>query len=406
MVYDTILISSTRVTVHQPERWMAAQSMEVTMKRALMLMLVLLIAVFLFPQEEVKKEFRVKDGQTLTIDLRTGGSITIVGWKKNVLEINVDYRDDKVDLWNVTMEQTDEGVDVRSALKSRRWGRSNRLKSPDFSISVPAKFNLVVKTMGGSIALTGINGTISGRTMGGDLDLKQLKGEINLLTMGGNITLTDSDLDGKLRSMGGRVLFDNVVGDVSGNSMGGNVIMKQVTRRDGNSTGKVVNIRTMGGAIKLNEAPFGAKLHTMGGDIQVRLAKEFADVRTMGGDIEIKEIDGWIKATTMGGDIEITMVGDPDKRDRHVYLTSMGGDITLTLPAKLSMEVDIELAYTKNSERNYKIHSDFDLKIENTDQWDHKRSPRKYIYGTATISGGKHKVKIKTVNGHIYLKKK
>jgi hypothetical protein len=33
-------------------------------------------------------------------------------------------------------------------------------------------------------------------------------------------------------------------------------------------------------------------------------------------------------------------------------------------------------------------------------------SPRKYIYGKAQIKGGKHKIKIKTINGNITLKEK
>jgi DUF4097 and DUF4098 domain-containing protein YvlB len=160
----------------------------------------------------------------------------------------------------------------------------------------------------------------------------------------------------------------------------------------------------MGGYINVNVAPKGAKVSTMGGDIEIRSAKEFVRAKTMGGDIEIDEVDGWVKATTMAGSIEVTMVGNPDKGDRNVSLTSMSGDIELTVPAGLSMELDLELSYTKGHEGDYDIHSDFDFEREETKKWDRDNgSPRKYIYGKASIKGGKHSIRIKTINGDIYL---
>jgi DUF4097 and DUF4098 domain-containing protein YvlB len=188
--------------------------------------------------------------------------------------------------------------------------------------------------------------------------------------------------------------------------MGGNVVYKNVKPRNGKSTGKVVHITTMGGSINVSDAPEGAEVHTMGGKIHIRSAKQFVSAKTMGGDIEIDDIDGWVKATTMGGNIEVTMTGDPDKGKRDVTLSSMGGDITLTVPGGLSMNVDIELVFTEKRQGKYKIFSDFDIKEEISDKWDFGNgTPRKTIHGTATLKGGKNRIKIETINGNIYLKK-
>jgi len=224
--------------------------------------------------------------------------------------------------------------------------------------------------------------------------------------MGGDIELTGSRLDGSLTTMGGKVLFEDVEGDVDGKSMGGNVILRNVRRSDGSSTGDMVKISTMGGDVEVDDAPAGADLHTMGGDIEVGRAAGFVKAKTMGGDIELEAIDGWIEATTMGGDIEARMVGDVASGDRHVELTSMSGDVELIVPAGLSMAIDVELAYTKNSSKDYEIESDFDLEISETSDWSHEwGSPRKVIRGKATLGGGEHKVKIRTVNGDVVLKK-
>ena len=125
----------------------------------------------------------------------------------------------------------------------------------------------------------------------------------------------------------------------------------------------------------------------------------------MGGSISIDKIDGWVKATTMGGDVKVVMTGDPSQGKRDVEISSMGGDIRLTVPAGLSMDVDITLAYTKDALRQYRIISDFDLELEETDKFDYsKGSARKYIYGTGLIRGGKYKIVGSTVNGNVYLK--
>jgi DUF4097 and DUF4098 domain-containing protein YvlB len=119
----------------------------------------------------------------------------------------------------------------------------------------------------------------------------------------------------------------------------------------------------------------------------------------MGGDIRIREIDGWVKATTMGGDVWVTVIGNHD-----VELTSMHGDITLAIPDGADLDIDIELDYTKNSSRNYKIVSDFPIDQHESTDWDYDQgSPRKTIRGTA--AGGGSRVAIRTINGNVYLKR-
>jgi len=115
------------------------------------------------------------------------------------------------------------------------------------------------------------------------------------------------------------------------------------------------------------------------------------NVTTMGGDIRIDSVDGTRQATTIAGDIDITMVGDPEKGNRDVKLKSMSGDVALTLPAGLSVDLDITLAYTKESSRDYKIISDFPIELEYTKEWDHSQgSPRKiYLWNRHDFWGQK-----------------
>lgn len=354
----------------------------------------------------LQKEFKVREGQKLDIDLKTGGSITITGWEKNILQVKVTFRNHDETIPRIEMKQSGDVVSIESEFDPMENGNH---RSPKLDIYLPYRFDLKIKTMGGEISLDQIQGEFEGKTMGGSLSFSHLKGRIDMTTMGGNISLKESDIDGSIKTMGGRVVLENVIGDIKGSSMGGNVVYKNVRTRKGESTGKVVKITTMGGSINVDQALEGADVHTMGGKIHIKHARQFVKAKTMGGDITIDEIDGWVTATTMGGEIEVTMTGDPDKGKRDVQLTSMGGDITLEVPADLSMNIDIELSYTKGSWKKYKIESDFKLNIEETKEWvkshDSHGYYQKIISGKGKTRDGKNLVKIKTIDGNIYLKK-
>jgi DUF4097 and DUF4098 domain-containing protein YvlB len=391
------------------------------MKRASLVLLVLFFLNQGAKPDTIEKEFKVAMGKKLELDLKTGGTIDITGWDKELVDINIrlggrDAKDSKVDF-----EETSAGVRVYSHQTGHSRNHSTNLR---FEIKVPKKFDIEIESNGGGISIANVEGTMKGRTMGGRLDLTKLKGYVNLKTMGGEISVTNSDLDGEVKTNGGRVLIQDVTGDLRGSSLGGQMIRKNVTNRHGDSRKDEVHISTMGGDIDVDDAPSGADVQTMGGNIRIRSASKFVKAKTMGGTIEIGQangsvnvttmggnvqidsVDGTVEATTMAGNINIKMVGDAEKGDHSAKLKSMSGDVELTVPSNLSMAVDITLAYTRESSRNYKIISDFPIQLDSTKEWDHHRgSPRKYIYGTGTIAGGKNRLRIETVNGDVYLKK-
>jgi hypothetical protein len=357
---------------------------------------------------DINKEFPVKSGQKLEMDLKSGGAIYITGWNQEKVTVKVDLGGRKASDVRIDVDETTTGVAITSDYERRRRNRSSDL---EFHINVPEKFDLDLSTAGGEITIDNVEGAIEGTTMGGELNFTRLKGTIDFKTMGGGIKLTNSDIDGEVKTNGGSVVLRDVIGNVNGHSMGGSVTYDNVTDRLGKSTGKEVTISTMGGEVKVDHAPFGANVSTMGGDISVRSAKKYVKAKTMGGEIVIDTIDGGVHAVTMGGDVSVTMVGDPEQGNRDVYIESMGGDITLVVPDALSMDIDITLAYTRDSERwedgrPPKIISDFEIQKEETTEWERKHgSARKYIYGKATIGGGKNKIHIETTNGDVNLKK-
>jgi DUF4097 and DUF4098 domain-containing protein YvlB len=189
------------------------------------------------------------------------------------------------------------------------------------------------------------------------------------------------------------------------------------------SHASVVSIHHMGGGIDVADAPDGADLSTMGGDIHLVSSGSFAKLKTMGGDISVDRaagsVDastmggkitighagGAIKASTMGGDVTAHLTGSSTAR-RDISLSSMSGAILLTVPKDFGMDVQIKLAYTKNSSGNFRVIQHLGLTERQTTEWDdtHGGTPRKYIYVTGRVGNGGNTVKIETINGDISLK--
>jgi DUF4097 and DUF4098 domain-containing protein YvlB len=281
------------------------------------------------------------------------------------------------------------------------------------TIQVPRLCDVQFSSMGGSLKLVDLRGSFRGKTMGGELNLEKVQGNVSLTTMGGNITATDCDLDGKLSTMGGEAELRNVSGDVDASSMGGIVRYVNVRDRSGNlraqsgltvrgMTEKTVILSTMGGDIELKAAPEGATVKTMGGDIDIREAEQFVKATTMGGDIRVDVRNGWVELTTMAGNIETTVRESLGDSDNGIKLETMSGDVNVVVPAGLSLSFDLTIAYTRNSDQNYQIATDYGLKEERSADWDNSQgSPRKTIRATGSVGGGHYPIKIKTINGNI-----
>lgn len=415
------------------------------MKSSLILVAILFLTMAYLPQSlcaapgrTIEKSFPVPMGGKLVLDLDTGGNVEIAGWDKPEIAVTVAIGGDDADRVNVDFEPSSSGLRVHSDCEKHRHADIDL----HFTIKVPDMCDVSIDSKGGEIAIQGVEGELSGKTMGGALELARVKGGIRLETMGGAVKVEDSEADGTVSTMGGEVTIRNVKGNLKGSTMGGSVTYDNVTGRSassgdedvhistmggdikiGKAEGKVnaktmggdvdvskadeVHVTTMGGDINVDEAPAGARVTTMGGDVTIHSAGKYVKAKTMGGNIEVDAVDGGADASTMGGDVTVTMTGDPKKGDREVNLSSMGGDITLTVPAGLSMKFDLEIKYTKKHRGDCKIVNDFPMDIKESPEWEHNfwGQASKHIYGTGSVAGGDHLIKIRTVNGKITIKK-
>lgn len=368
----------------------------------MVLLLLISFSTMLFGQYPIKKEISVKSGSKIVLDFETGASINIEGWDNNKAEIFIDVKGDSENKIDFDIKETSYGISITSEYDD--WGDDNN-SNAKVIIKVPVEFNVDFETTGGSVKLYNLSGLLKGTTMGGSLDLEKLKGTLDLKTMGGGIDLLNSEVDGSVETMGGSINLENIIGDVNVKTMGGSIRQHNV-KSSKNSSGKEVEVTTMGGEIDVDEALFGANVKTMGGDININKVNKYLKAETMGGNIYIKEADAWVKAKTMGGDVNLKLVCNSDATDRDINLTSMSGDITLYVPDGFSMDIDIELVFTKKYDGDFSIISDFDINQKTSKEWKRKHGNKtKTIEGSAKISGGKNKITLKTTNGNVTIKK-
>jgi len=364
-------------------------------------------------QEEPTRELPFNPGDVLELRFPQGGSARIEGWDESKLSVSWSDRVGGTENVDVRVRERDGGLLIENA-----WIRETRSNSFRCEIRVPRRVDVEFHSGGGGLTLEGLEGIFTGSTGGGSLTLEDVVGEVKLATGGGEIEVKDCRLDGKLTTGGGEVILENVVGDLEATSGGGNVQYLNVRDQDGRIRGpadrtlrsageETVLITSAGGKIDVREAPAGAEVTTGGGDVTVRGASRFVSARTGGGDVRVEIEDGWVDATTGAGDVEIEVTRGLGEAGKGIEVLTGTGDVTLIVPPGLSLDLDLEVAYTRNSKRDYRIDSDLDVRTERTDDWDFARgTPRKYIRGTAKIEGGRHPVKVRTVNGDIHLRTK
>jgi DUF4097 and DUF4098 domain-containing protein YvlB len=349
-------------------------------------------------EEESIKEFSVKSGQKLDIDLKCGGGVYIEGWDEDKVEVAYYESHGDLEDLDIDIKETRSGIKITADFADRRI----KTTSLNFAIKVPRKFDVDLFTAGGGMEFSGFEGNIEGKSRGGGIELEDMKGEVDLRTNGGGIEVTDCDLDGEIRTNGGGVELENVTGQLRVKTNGGPLHLENVR-----FAGDEIHVSTGGGNIDVDGAPEGLAVKTGGGPIDVSDAAKFVSVRTGGGDIDIHTQYGSVEASTGAGDIDVVVDQSPDKSDGGIVIGTGLGDVTLTLPADFSAEFDIDLGYTRDSRRDFEITCDFKIDLEHTDEWDYGNgSPKKHIYGTGVVKGGKHKIKIKTTNGDVRIIKK
>jgi len=343
-----------------------------------------------------------KQDNLLELELEIGGNITITGWDRDEAEITLTKKGSNQELVEVKTVTSGSGIRVASRSTVRRLPRNNSL---DVDIKLPSRSAHEISSLGGTVSITGITGSVSGKTMGGSIEMKSLRGTVSFVTMGGDITIENSVLDGSVKTMGGDLRFLSVGGVIEGTTMGGQIVYDGAETAADPAASGPVRLQTMGGSITVKKTWADLEAETMGGNIRVDLARGVLDLSSMGGSITIADTDRSVTASTMGGNIgaKISENGSGDKSE--IRLESNGGKIDLRVPPDYPMAIDITLEITRRAFGNFQIKSG--IPLERTEE---KGSAfddlKKTLYARGITGSGTNTVVLETTNGSITLEER
>lgn len=250
-------------------------------------------------QDDIKKTFPAQPGGRLTMDVSPGPiEIKTGGDEQIVVEILRKANNDE-SLRNHEVSFAPDGHDLKIVAKVRnnegfkfwrRFGLNVR-----YLITVPAEFNLDLKTSGGGITVGDLRGEVRASTSGGGLRIGRIEGPVRGETSGGSISLAGSRGDTSIETSGGGIN----IGSGSGS----------------------INAETSGGSIEIGDFT---------GDVKVS---------TSGGGISAGSVEGSIEASTSGGPVKVSLKGQPKKESR---LETSGGGITVELEETMALDIDAE----------------------------------------------------------------
>lgn len=254
-------------------------------------------------EDKISKSFKVEPGSQLVVEVDRG-SIEIKTADRESVDIEITRKaggsrtkaEKTLKDHIVTTTQTGDKVEVRAEYQGEKltgwFGRSPELQV-NYIITIPRKFDVDLKTAGGSIKVAALTGKLQARTSGGSLKFEKIEGPVSGHTSGGSITLAGCKGNVDLKTSGGSMNLGDVEGDVTAQTSGGSIRADKLT---GNSV-----------------------------------------VKTSGGGIEVAGIKGRIEAGTSGGSITANLVEPPSG---DCSFKTSGGSITVVLGDKAAVDVD------------------------------------------------------------------
>src|SRR5438445_2494234 len=305
---------------------------EITMARSrIALVAFFLIATAAYAVETpTHRTFNVAPGGTLTIDTDVGNIRVDTGGSAVTIDVTQRTRVSNRRL-ELTFDQQQNNVTVRGKLEpTSRWFNWSDDEA-NFVVTVPARYNVNLKTSGGDIRVGNLQGQANVRTSGGGIQLGNVGGQVVAHTSGGDVALESSSANVDLYTSGGGIRIGDVNGSVTAKTSGGSI---EIRRAAGD-----LLARTSGGGITIGEADGTVDARSSGGWIQAQLGHQpRADSRlsTSGGGITISiapNVSVDLDAHTSGGDVDtdvpVTLLGKQDESSLQGKINSGGPKLLL-----------------------------------------------------------------------------
>lgn len=278
----------------------------------------------------VEKTFTVKPGELLKVET-SGGSIRVQSADDNKVTVVAKQRikanseaeaDELLEDLTLTIEQDDDGVVAKSKYERRGWG--SQPVQVDFTVTVPTRYNVWLRTSGGDVRVSDLDGYVDAHTSGGNIVLGKISREVEARTSGGNVALEEGMGRVKLNTSGGNIRVERAAGDTDLGTSGGDIQIKSVEG--------TVHASTSGGNVSAGIA--GALkgdcvLTTSGGQVRATVDRSAAfqlDASTSGGGVNA---EGLTITIDKGGAGKSRLSGKVNGGGPLLKLRSSGGNIVI-----------------------------------------------------------------------------
>ena len=170
----------------------------------------------------ISRELSASPGELLDLDLETGATVHVRGWDQNTVSVRGMLGGPDWERTRVDIEGARGGV--RVGMRQQGGSRASYSTSHSLDIRVPRRYDLRMRSAGGSITLVDVEGSFDGNTGGGEIRLNHIRGWVSLSTGGGDISVVDVNASGSVSTGGGLVRMSRVGGGLKGSSGSGPVI--------------------------------------------------------------------------------------------------------------------------------------------------------------------------------------
>ena len=241
------------------------------------------------------------------------GSVSVTGASRSGAHIVV--TSDRDDL-NNELEFSFTSSGGVAHVTARRRDRSEWFHhgySVHFEVEVPTQTSTEIRTGGGGITLSGLNGPAEAKTSGGPIEVTGLNGRLEADTSGGPIRIREVTGDAHVSTSGGPIEAEAIEGNLTAHTSGGGIRVDKVSG--------YVEAKTSGGPIHATYSAgnhHGGVFETSGGSIDMaidRSANLNLDASTSGGSVS--------------SDLPVTVVGTISHSSMHGTIGSGGEELRL-----------------------------------------------------------------------------
>jgi DUF4097 and DUF4098 domain-containing protein YvlB len=299
-------------------------------------------------QDETTKTFAIKPGGKLVMNVDRGSiHVTTSDSEKVEVRITRELKDASAaeakrvfEQHKIELTSTDQEVKIEATSPPRSSGLKNLFNrmQVDYTIAIPARFDIALKTAGGHIEVANLQGKADVHTAGGNLNLATIKGPLEAHTSGGHITVTRVEGDANMDTAGGNVKAGEIEGNLVAHTSGGHITIDKTLGS--------VKASTSGGNIEVKDAMGAVNARTSGGHVSARLngqPKQDCSLKTSGGNVNLQlaaNLNFNLNASTGGGRVSSDFPGDFNKQKTkltaqinaggpEVVLETSGGNVMI-----------------------------------------------------------------------------